>query len=57
MLTALSTIRAAYASLKAANQPKAATNPGKTGGTVPAYLTGQIASYQAALDRLTGGQG
>lgn len=31
------------------------TSPGKTDGTVPAYLTNQIANYQAALDRLTGG--
>jgi hypothetical protein len=28
---------------------------GKTDGTVPAYLTAQIANYQAALNRLTGG--
>ena len=28
---------------------------GKQGGTVPAYLTKQIASYQAALSRLGGG--
>ena len=57
MLAAMSTVRSAYTNLKNANQPKAAANPGKTGGTVPAYLTSQIASYQAALDRLTGGQG
>jgi hypothetical protein len=31
------------------------TSPGKTDGTVPAYLTNQIANYQAALNRLTGG--
>jgi hypothetical protein len=30
------------------------TTSGKTGGTVPTYLTNQIANYQAALDRLTG---
>lgn len=28
---------------------------GKSGGTVPAYLTAQISNYQAALNRLTGG--
>ncbi|MBW8880994.1 MAG: transcriptional regulator, partial [Asticcacaulis sp.] len=28
---------------------------GSTGGTAPAYLTNQIANYQAALNRLTGG--
>ena len=28
---------------------------GKTGGTVPQYMTDQIANYQAALNRLTGG--
>lgn len=28
---------------------------GKTGGTVPKYLTDQLANYQAALNRLTGG--
>jgi hypothetical protein len=26
-----------------------------TDGTVPAYLTSQLANYQAALSRLTGG--
>lgn len=55
MLAAMSTIRSAYNSLKTASQPAAAAKPGKTGGTVPAYLTSQIASYQAALNRLTGG--
>ena len=31
------------------------SSSGKTGGTVPAYLTAQISNYQAALNRLTGG--
>lgn len=31
------------------------TGSGKTGGTVPAYLKNQVANYQAALNRLTGG--
>jgi hypothetical protein len=57
MQAALTTIRAAYQAMTTANQPAAAVNPGKTGGTVPAYLTAQIASYQAALNRLTGGAG
>jgi hypothetical protein len=28
--------------------------PGKRGGTVPAYLTKQLANYNAGLDRLGG---
>ena len=31
------------------------TTVGKTGGTVPTYLTNQIANYTAALQRLSGG--
>ncbi|MGQ3111847.1 MAG: transcriptional regulator [Brevundimonas sp.] len=46
--TALSTLRSAYAAL----DPEAATK--KATGTAPAYITSQIANYQAALDRLTG---
>jgi hypothetical protein len=49
-------IRKAYQSLA---NPASATTTAKTNtatsGTVPAYLTAQIANYQAALDRLTGG--
>ncbi|WP_306016726.1 hypothetical protein [Oceanicaulis sp. MMSF_3324] len=30
---------------------------GKRGGTAPAYLTAQVANYQAGLDRLLGGSG
>ena len=56
---AIASIRNAYRQMAdAANGVKtdtSATNSGKTGGTVPAYLTNQIANYQAALDRLTGG--
>ena len=52
-------IRTAYKDLVAAATPKsqqAATAAASTAsGTVPAYLTNQIANYQAALDRLTGG--
>ncbi len=32
------------------------TTVGKTGGTVPTYLTNQISNYTAALQRLTAGQ-
>jgi hypothetical protein len=57
LLAAMSSIRSAYTYLKSGDEPAAAKNPGKTGGTAPQYLTDQIASYQAALNRLTGGQG
>ncbi len=46
--TALSTLRSAYAALDPTAAKKTAT------GTAPAYITSQIANYQAALDRLTG---
>lgn len=46
--TALSTLRSAYAALDPSAAKKGAT------GTAPAYITAQIANYQAALDRLTG---
>jgi hypothetical protein len=56
---ALSAVRSAYREMAdKANGVVAATSTtssGKTGGTVPTYLTNQIANYQAALDRLTGG--
>ena len=48
LLAAMKAIREAYRSLA----PETATS--KTSGTVPAYLTNQIANYQAALTRLTG---
>ena len=60
--TILTAIRTAYRSLN--QDPKlkdlltgtgSAAPKGKQGGTVPAYLTKQIASYQTALARLTGG--
>ncbi len=47
---ALATVRTAYRNLVAANQPKTAAITGEA----PAYLTNQIANYQAALDRLGG---
>jgi hypothetical protein len=51
---AITTVRAIYADLKQAATPKSQTHAA-TSGTVPAYLQNQIADYQAALDRLTGG--
>ena len=52
-------IRKAYKDLVAAATPKsaqtAAAAAAAAGGKVPAYMTAQIANYQAALDRLTGG--
>jgi hypothetical protein len=35
--------------------PKVSTGPGNNSGTAPAYITAQLASYQQALARLTGG--
>jgi hypothetical protein len=58
MTKALSAVRTAYREMAdTANGVVAdnSTSSGKTGGTVPTYLTNQIANYQAALDRLTGG--
>ena len=54
---ALSQIRTAYREISDAALGVKSDTPtsGKTGGTVPAYLTNQLANYQAALDRLTGG--
>ena len=49
----LSKIRDAYRQLETAARPQAAGS--KITGSAPAYLTSQIANYQAALDRLTGG--
>jgi hypothetical protein len=55
---AMSSVRSAYREIAdtamgvKSNDP---SKPGKTDGTVPAYLTSQLANYQAALSRLTGG--
>ncbi|HEX7945938.1 MAG TPA: hypothetical protein VF495_14805, partial [Phenylobacterium sp.] len=52
-------IRKAYKDLVAAASPKTAEDAvakAQATGKVPQYLTNQIANYQAALDRLTGGQ-
>jgi hypothetical protein len=51
---ATTVVRAIYADLKQAATPKDPTSAAN-GGTVPAYITNQIADYQAALDRLTAG--
>jgi len=50
----LTRVRDAYRTLETAAKPVVTAAPG-AGGTAPAYLTNQIANYQAALDRLTGG--
>jgi len=58
MTKALSAVRTAYREMAdTANGVVAdtTTSSGKTGGAVPSYLTNQIANYQAALNRLTGG--
>jgi hypothetical protein len=53
---AMGVIRSIYKDLVAAATPKSAqTAAAAASGKVPAYLTNQIANYQAALDRLTGG--
>jgi hypothetical protein len=58
--TAMGVVRSAYKDLVAQSTPKAvldaqAAAASAAKGAVPAYLTAQVANYQAALDRLTGG--
>jgi hypothetical protein len=58
LTTALSAVRTVYRDLETAAKPQTRLTDGR--GTVhrrpvPAYLTNQIANYQAALNRLTGG--
>jgi hypothetical protein len=56
--TAMGVIRTAYKDLVAAASPQNAQSEAAAAaasGPVPAYLTNQIANYQAALNRLTGG--
>jgi hypothetical protein len=56
LAAAMGVVRTAYKDLVAAAQPKGvAEAAAKASGPVPAYLTNQIANYQAALDRLGGG--
>ena len=55
---AMSQIRTAYRETADAARgisSETASTSGKTDGTVPKYLTDQLANYQAALNRLTGG--
>ncbi|WP_374471390.1 hypothetical protein [Phenylobacterium sp.] len=55
---AMGVVRSVYKDMRDAATPKSLQDKlaeaGK-GGKVPVYLTNQIANYQAALDRLTGG--
>ena len=58
LASAQDAIRQAYKDLVAAATPKSAQNQAAATaatGSVPAYMTNQIANYQAALDRLTAG--
>ena len=56
LAAAMGVVRTAYKDLVAGAQPKGVqTASAATSGEVPAYLTNQIANYQAALDRLGGG--
>lgn len=58
LATAMGVIRDAYKELKDLATPASVKNAEKAktaAGQAPAYLTNQIANYQAALDRLTGG--
>ena len=52
---AMGMVRTAYKDLVAAASPAPAAAAAAARGPVPAYLTDQIANYQAALARLTGG--
>lgn len=55
---AMSQVRSAYreiADTALGVKSNNASSSGKTGGTVPTYLKNQVANYQAALNRLTGG--
>ncbi|AZS21488.1 MULTISPECIES: hypothetical protein [unclassified Caulobacter] len=55
---AMSQVRSAYreiADTALGVKNNNASSSGKTGGTVPTYLKNQVANYQAALNRLTGG--
>jgi len=52
----LKNVQKAYTYLRYGDPQESTTKKsGKTGGTVPQYMTDQIANYQAALNRLTGG--
>jgi hypothetical protein len=51
---ALKTIQKAYQDLVNKNQPPQNPAAASASGPVPAYLSNEIANYQAALQRLTG---
>jgi hypothetical protein len=56
LAASIGVVRTAYKDLVAGAQPKGVqTANASANGPVPAYLTNQIANYQAALNRLTGG--
>lgn len=57
LTSAMSAVRQVYFYLKYGDgsSDDDTKKSGKTDGTVPTYLTNQIANYQAALNRLTGG--
>lgn len=57
LAAAMNKVRAAYKDLESLAKPETVkqAESGKTGGAVPAYLTAQLANYQAGLSRLTGG--
>ena len=56
LAAAMGVVRTAYKDLVAGAQPKGVVQASaNANGPVPAYLTNQIANYQAALERLTGG--
>jgi hypothetical protein len=58
LATAMGVVRTAYKDLVTAATPKStADQVAAAAGKAPAYLTAQIANYQAALNRLTGGTG
>lgn len=49
-------VQSVYTYLRSGDpQDSDSSKKGKSGGTVPQYLTDQISNYQAALSRLTGG--
>ena len=53
---AMGVVRSAYKDMVSAASPPSVEDKIKAlGGKAPEYLTNQIANYQAALDRLTGG--
>jgi hypothetical protein len=55
---AMGVVRSVYKDMRDAATPKSLQDKiaeAAKGGKVPTYLTNQIANYQAALDRLTGG--